>query len=818
MNSQYITKIKNFIPTIGHLRKDTLITKNTELIQVIRIRAEDAKDVDNGYILNNLKKDIKNALLEILDEKCSFWIHTIFQKSNYAKEISHDSILIEKIHNLWIKQHNFHNHYVNEIYISIVLKNEDKIINNIKNFFKFKSTKVKQELYFSGVIKYLGILDKISKFLLEKLKKYSPYKLSVSQNPESEIYSSELLSFYAEIIEAQKSKIVLDDTDSSKKIERNQYYFGNNILEMLKEGKKKFFSIISLKEYFNLDEKIINLILRMGLKIMITEILYVDQVDSELSKKNLKHNAYLLGIDEEEDISKIFGLDRIFDETKGSKKFNKNNELVTQQLTLTLSSDSLKIHKQELQILSNTLARSSLSHVFEDVNLESIFWSHLPGNFSFIKRKYLNVQDDIAIFASIASFGVKNYHDYNWEEPISLFRTEENLIYFFHFQNYHGNSNNIIMGPRSSGKTFLLNLLILEAEKTVQNILYITNNKDSNVFFSLLNFSKIENFDGIFNPFLSIDKSQQEEFLKKFFQIIAQKYKENLSEEENKIINFFVEYSLSLPKNKRILSEIIEYFMLNATNTELEQDFIEKLAPFSKTGKYNKIFESQNNNMFAQEKLLFSLESFNEEYFIYQQTYLEKQSKDVIKREINIIRSINAALLYSIYHVFSYEKKDIKKRILAIDNIGKIIYLPIYQHLLDELKSSDTVLLVTLNPNKLIEDFSITEDIKILESFETKILLPFNFDIRLLSQVLNISEKMLIRLKSLKTVDHKFLVTQNKQEFILNFIFNLEKYPESILSSDEQERKLFYSIKQQNFSDKSSDLFESFCKKLSQLD
>ncbi len=96
----YNNAAENFIPIACHYNKDTLLTKNGELLQTIQINGINSENISGK--LFNLREVVRNAIKQnIKNNNFAFWIHTVRRKINLDDPALYNKLLAANIHNLW---------------------------------------------------------------------------------------------------------------------------------------------------------------------------------------------------------------------------------------------------------------------------------------------------------------------------------------------------------------------------------------------------------------------------------------------------------------------------------------------------------------------------------------------------------------------------------------------------------------------------------------------------------------------------------------------------------------------------------------------
>ncbi|KAF8818224.1 VirB4 family type IV secretion/conjugal transfer ATPase [Rickettsia endosymbiont of Cardiosporidium cionae] len=778
----YSQSAKNFIPIVGYFNDCTLLTKNSELIQTIKISGPNKSDISN---IANIRADLRSILSGFDNPRLVFWIHNLYKQIDYDnKSIEYDSLFFANFHKYWVDLNDGSSHMLNEIYLTIVYcSNSFKL--DIGNFNNYFLNNIANSIN-HNLVHALKKITEISDSILLRLKHYDVSRLSIKKDLENEICFSENLFIYKSIIQLDQSSVPeLNFVDMSEYLGEHSYAISNNKIEVVsKTNKSRFAAILSIKECTDLPDSVINKILQSNVNMIITEIFY-SVVPTDLSG-DLTLQSYILGLSHDTQLLTDMSL------TNFSDKNHKDSKLCYQQLSLMVIADTVELLEYNVYILSEIMADVGIIVVREDINLEKIFWSQLPGNFKFVQRKYVNYLRYVALFASIPTLPQLDFSVSPLGEFITLFRTKDSVPYLFNFHDQDRSGSNFIIGTEDSGKSFLLNLLLIESYKFLPKILYITNNREAFLFANLGHALWIDNIRSIFNP-LMIDSSEaSRDFLLEFFKIIMGYYKSTLETISLELITKFVEEILLLPVEERLLSLVIDRITKN--NPEYI-DIKKRLFEFTSAGKFYQIFESDipfNIENFG--ICILNLEQFGEELFSKQYFPQDQSLLHEFNEQLNILCNVKMAIIWSVTHLYYFYNKDSHK-IIAIDNIGHLVDIKSFStqisRLINTSHSYNSVFIATLNLYDLYLDGDQDISNLLMEQVATKILLPMNRAIDKLDIILNITKEDCKMLLSLDNFIGEILMIKNGKTVILRLPKNFPPYICNILSSDDNTISIF---------------------------
>lgn len=779
----YNTTSEHFIPAACHYDQNTLLTKCGELLQIIQIQGINSENISEK--LFDLRKMVRLAIANnVKDNNFAFWIHTIRRKANLDDDGEYNNFLSANIHDMWAEKNHLRSKYVNRLYISIIYNKHELKIDNSSSFISSLSPKVITNFEDKCLARARDILNETVDNILNDLSDYGAKKLGIVFDDSGDAYS-EPIFLYKKIIQLKEERCRVPITDISQTLSSHHYSVGNDTMEVIGHDGKKFAAILSLKEYREISADALDVFLQIPVEMIATEIFYFTDEKTVIS--SFEHQDYILNISKSDALKEIKGIDKI----KEQKNAESNN-FCHQRISFLIMSDDLSQLSSKVALASKELAKIGIVHIREDINLEKVFWSQLPGNFAFLHRMVPTILHNTASMSSLHNYPTGNKYG-PWGRAITLLRTERGTPFFMNLHNEQDRGNVYIFGPDHSGSTSLMNFLISESNKYNPSLCYITSNKDSFIFIKALGGLWIEGEKNLINPLLLEDTKQNQIFVKEFLHIIANHFVVPLSDKEIKKLDDLAISIFKIDKKKRKLADIIDKFLKDHKDNDTLK---ERLEHYGKGGKYQAIFDSEQELSLSPGGVIaFNLEAFDDDLFKKQNYPKEKKHIPKYNDDLNLMRSMRMGIIYAANHLLSLSPSGDKK-ILAIDNLTHLVAVQFYADLLGTMKEN-----LLSNFGVSIQTVSLDDLLKLsnAESFtrdwmsyiDTCIIMPQKIVLPNLDQILGIDSTCIDKLASIKPDDRMFLVYQDDRTLAIEV--DLSYFPgiQKILSAQADEIKLY---------------------------
>jgi type IV secretion system protein VirB4 len=513
----YNLHAEDFIPVACHFDSNTLLTKNGELVQTIEIPGISAESLGVG--MDTVTSAIRNSLAQsLLDDASSCWIHTIRRQQNIDDNIEHKHHFPKSLHAVWSKKQNLSNSFVNIIYITIVVKGMKTSFSSIDGLIGYTSL----NSVINSHEKHLNVASEkvyeITNNILGDMKKYGASRMGI-RTTDSKVYS-DTSYIYSHISRFSEKNVELPISDLSKFIAVEKYAVGSGQLEVTDGGYKKFASIFSIREYHHANqEDLFCRAMQLPIDMIATEIIY--PVSSKEARDKYKYQDYILGVSNDDELGGAKGINLLMDEER-------DGGFIKQQLSIMVIADDKRLLEQNLKKLSRSLCDIGVLHVREDINLENIFWSQLPANFTFIRRAQGNVIENIGAFSSILStpHGTKAS---KWGRYITVMPGTENTPYFLNLHASQQTGHTCFFGNKGSGKTTLMNFMVSESMKYDPTIIYISRDETPKLFIKALG--------GVWHDNAMLPKLDNPNYIAVIVDILSGKYSNKMSNVETKTLD-----------------------------------------------------------------------------------------------------------------------------------------------------------------------------------------------------------------------------------------------------------------------------------------
>lgn len=575
-----------FIPYHHHYDKETIITKDGELLQTIRLEGwsfETADDVDV-----DMKKSVRNSLLKSLaDGKYAVWFHTIrrrksaYPAGNFENSFAHD------LNESWRQKHNNHESFVNELYITVV-RREDKVgWSKLNHYFNKLSNKVDEAQRIESMREAHKELKEVVHRLLASLRDYSP-RLLTCVNTRHGVLSQPLQFLGMLVNGGHRQHMLVPHMDISHYLPTHRLYFGSRAIEMRGLTKTRFGAMISVKEYAPATAAgLLDAYLQLPFEFIISQSFSFTNRQIAIGKMRTQQNRMMAS--EDVAVSQVAEISDALDlAMSGHVAFGHHH------CSILVLEDNLTALEDAVALAISEMVNVGISPIREKMVMEQCYWAQLPANFGYVGRASTINTMNLAGFVSMHNYPTGKISGNHWGDAVTVFDTTSGTPYFFNFHTRDVGHTTII-GPTGAGKTVLMNFLCAQAQKFNCRLFMFDKDRGAEIFVRAIggSYSIIEPSERCgFNPLHLPDTNENRNFISEWLQALVKPEDRGLEPEELEMIQEAVAGNFKLSKKDRMLRNLAAFF-----GVEKPGSIASRLKPWYGEGRYARIFDNPYDSL-----------------------------------------------------------------------------------------------------------------------------------------------------------------------------------------------------------------------------
>jgi len=422
--------ITDFIPYAVFYNDHTILTKNGELMQTIRIPlsaqglpSENAEHT-HIYLRDIIRRDIGAHLTS---HEFSHWLHVFREREAIAPLSQPRSEFARRLQKDWLDSQHTQYNYHNVCYLTLLIQGQSAkmfSMNEYRQAGKKQKNRKFREAYLEDHAVQLE--SAVQSFIADLSQHFTVERLGMVERSKDgqSVYCSEQLEWLHRLINLSQTELPVGEVDLSQQLETSELIFGFDAMEARTSGHKRFASVISLKHYHELPPELFDRFLQMPIEMIVTQASHFVTCKKALSE--LDSIRKVLQQSEDGFIAKHSGFIDAVESNHGL-----DTDFSSQQTTVMVITDDYKEMDRITVELQTVISNLGLLSVREDIKMEEIFWSQLPGNFEFLRRLQSLPSNKVDGLARLNYYptGKDKGH---WGEPISIFPTVTRTPYLFH--------------------------------------------------------------------------------------------------------------------------------------------------------------------------------------------------------------------------------------------------------------------------------------------------------------------------------------------------------------------------------------------------
>lgn len=549
----------DFIPYACLFDPQTLVTKNGELIQIIKITGLGF----DAQHQRDLRGVIRNAIQQYIpDETYALWLHTLRRRQQLVAPSHFPDKFSAAVDSGWAETHPASASFVNELYITIVKAGQGAQLKRLDQI--MQSLMLRREANNRN-----GFLNQAQRELsqtvnrmLQPLLPYGARLLTVTERNGD--YYSEQLEFLEKLTNLEERPMKVPLRDLSQVLSSGEVTFGHNAMEVrTAEGHRRFGCILTIKEYKESTLAGIDKFLDIPCELIVTQCF--DFVGADAARKDYEKQARYLGISGDRELADWMEISRL-QGNSGPRAFGE------QQTTLFLIAGSVKQLEANVRLVQKSLSRIGMIAVREDLRFEECYWAQLPGNFPFISRKHSVDTQHLAGFATVQTQPMGNPTGSPWGPPVSVLTTVQDAPYFFNFHR-ENSAHTIVIGQPKSGRTSVTHFLLAQARRLQLNIWYIDAHGRGTPAIQAMGggVSKPGTATCQLNPLAMDDTPANREFLAAWLTTLIDPEGKHLTQSMIAFFQSLIAELMALPREQRRLSSLLP--IIRAQDAMLAQQF-----------------------------------------------------------------------------------------------------------------------------------------------------------------------------------------------------------------------------------------------------
>lgn len=576
----------HFIPYDSHFDSETILTKNNELLQVIQVDGFSFETADDEDL--DMKKNVRNSLLKSLaNGNYAMWFHTIRRRKAAYPEGRMPHGFPDLLDRQWKSKHEAQESFKNDLYITVIRKENTRGIAAINHWIKKISSKAEKGAQERNLREAHKELIEVTDRVLATLRDYGARRLGTVNTEAGAM--SEVLEFLGRVVNCGFQRPIRVPTQGIDRVLPSvRLFFGSRAIEIRGPAKTRYAAMVSVKEYGpQTAAGMLDAFLRLPFEFIISQsFLFVNR---QTSIEEMKRQQARMQQAQDVAVSQIAEIyDALDAAMSGHIAFG------THHLSVMCIEDDVKALEGAVSQTVAELVNIGVNAVREKLNLEPVYWGQLPANYKFVARKATISTLNLASLASMHNYPVGRIKGNHWGDAVTVLDTDSGTPYFFNFH-LRDVGHTTIIGPTGSGKTVLMNFLCAQAQKYKCRLFFFDKDRGADIFIRAIrgtyNIVDISEPSG-FNPLQLPDTAENRAFLVEWIKSLVTVNNEIFTAEDMDRVSEAINGNYKLSREDRVLRNIVPFLGLEGPGT-----LAGRLRMWHTGGSYAKLFDNLEDNV-----------------------------------------------------------------------------------------------------------------------------------------------------------------------------------------------------------------------------
>ncbi|MBO4329205.1 MAG: VirB4 family type IV secretion/conjugal transfer ATPase [Rhodocyclaceae bacterium] len=670
-------KANAHIPYACHYDENIVMTRNDDLLLTIQIAGLPFETADQDVLVH--KKELRNHLLKSLSgSRHAVYVHTVRRRETAYPGGIQPPGFVARLDREWREHHRKTQVYVNDIYLTFVVKPRLAGKMGLIDLLSGMSRKRDERERAAWLQDQARTLHEKAKAILVSLGEYSPRLLG--QYEDNGITYSDTLRFLSFLVNGEDRPIRVPSGDLAAALPYTRHIFGTDAFETRGIHTSTVSAMLAIKSYpDHTHHGMMDHFLSLPCEMIACQSFIFSDPTPALNR--MKQQQRRMEQVEDDATSQVEEICNAMDDLASSRVAYGHHHMTVQVKAASLR----ELEDTNLPMVSNALMRTTAIAVREDLCMESSFWAQLPGNFKYIPRPSLISSRNLASLASLHNHTCGTLTGNHWGDAVTMLETTSGTPYYF---NWHVRDvgHTAICAPTGTGKSVMNNFLIAMSQKHNPRVFFFDKDYGAYPYILAMEGTHHTLSKGVasgFNPLQLDDTDRNRNFLRDWFELMLTSHGETLTAEEAELINKAVDVNYSLDRKDRILRNVVAAFGKQGTGSTRN-----RIDQWVGDGAYARLFDNDEDTL-----------SFSQHLYGFEMGQIIEDERATAPVMAYLLHRIRLSL-------------DGKPLMIVLEEGAQLLRSPYFQHAMTDWlqtlrKSNGMVIFVSPDPASLYKHESL---------------------------------------------------------------------------------------------------------------
>lgn len=476
--------VSNKLPFEVHLDKHTIMTKDRDYMQVIRLTGASFESADDEQ-LNILHKRLNSLFKNISSHNVALWQHIIRRRETKYPPGEFPEGFAKDLNEKYSSRLSGEKLRVNELYLTVIYRPFPSIFSN--TVFKLVSSADKATRE-AERLQAVEVLNKVVRQIMRSLRRYDAEKLGIYKY--QGIYCSEPMELMSFLLNGRWQRVALAQAPLRKLVAATRPFFGNETVEVRSATGTFYGALLGIGSYPPETSCVfLNELLNAPYDFVLTQSFSF--IKQETARRTMKTAQDRMESAEDDATSQIDEIDEALDDlasrriVMGEHHFN-----------LFVKSDTVEGLNDNVADAVETLGGTGMTPAREDLAIVAAYWAQFPGQFKDRPRVSGINSKNFSGFAPMHNFPAGRLTNNHWGDALTMYMTTAGTPYYFSFHASDPQDKNdikikdvghtMVLGPTGSGKTAWIAFNLAMLVKFRATCVLFTKDRDTEIIIRAL--------------------------------------------------------------------------------------------------------------------------------------------------------------------------------------------------------------------------------------------------------------------------------------------------------------------------------------------
>jgi type IV secretion system protein VirB4 len=584
----------NFIPYSTHVSENTIITKDGDFLRIWKVGGISFETADIDEILRR-KNSLNTLFRSIGSDQVAVWTHMLRRETTDKLKSEFDNTFSKEFDDKYFESFETYKMMANELFLCVVYRPQPTRMGKAM----LKTARRSHKEIMNDRKLAIRKLDDIGFQVEASMNRYSLTALKTYKK--DNVLYSQPLGFLNFLISGECQEVRVPAMPISEYLGTSWIFVGTETIEIRSPTKTRFAQAIDFKDYSSHTEAgILNSLMYLDFEYVITQSFSF--LSKSQGKDFLEKQTRQLSNTEDGSATQIQEMNEAIDQLIQGE-FNMGEY----HYSLMIFGETIEKVRRNTTEAMTIIQDAGFLAALVGTATDAMFYAQLPCNWSYRPRVATITSKNFAGMSSFHNFSAGKRDGNPWGQAVTLFKTPSGqpLYYNFHYSKDDKDSfdekvlgNTRIIGQSGSGKTVLMNTLLVQSQKYAHKspmgftTVFFDKDEGAKLCIKAIGGKYLAVKNGKptgFNPFQMEPTEDNILFLESLVKVLVSGENQRVTVTDELRITSAVRTVMKMPKEIRSLSTVIQNMTEGTDKEDRENSIVKRLSKWCRDDGAGKV-------------------------------------------------------------------------------------------------------------------------------------------------------------------------------------------------------------------------------------